>query len=94
MELIDRGIGNNQAAIGENLISGKYFINIALANTRDAIKVLKEGVYLLYPEAQDELTAAYTELTKAQIAILLTNRNKFLNNANVRLTNAKSMIIE
>ena len=92
MELIDRGIGNNNSAINSNFITGKYYVNISLSNTRDAIKVLKEGVYLLYPDAQELLADAYVDLANALIRILPAQRNKLLNQANVKLTNAKNMI--
>jgi hypothetical protein len=92
VELIDRGIGNNQWAISGDLKLGKYYINIALANTRDAIKVLEEGIYLLYPDAQEELAQARKYIDQALSNRNLTKRNQFLEKANGKLYNARSMI--
>jgi hypothetical protein len=94
MELIDRGMGNCQDAISSNSIKGKYYINIAMANARDAIKVLKEGVYLLYPEAQEELDGAYSYLSKAMNTVFLAQRDKLLRDAKAKLAKAKGMICQ
>jgi hypothetical protein len=55
---------------------------------------LKEGVYLLSPEAEEELADAYSDLAKTQITISLADRNNLLNQAKVKLTNAKNMIAQ
>jgi hypothetical protein len=94
MELIDRGMGNCQEAISGNSIKGKYYINIAMANARDAIKVLKEGVYLLYPEAQEELDGAYSYLSRAMNTAFLAQRDKLLRDAKAKLAKAKGMICQ
>jgi cytochrome c peroxidase len=94
VELIDRGMGNNQSAISSDLKLGKYYTNIALANTRDAIKVMEEAVYLLYPDAQEELAQARKYIDQAQSSRNLTKRNQFLEKANGKLSNARIMICE
>ena len=94
MELIDRGTDNNNSAIDSGLLVGKNFITIALSNTKDAIKVLKEGVYLLFPTAQNDLAAAQALQERALITINLTKRNGFLAQANAQLASARSAIVE
>jgi cytochrome c peroxidase len=92
VELIDRGMGNNQSAIYSDLKLGRYYIDIALANTRDAIKVLEEGIYLLYPDAQEELANARKYIDQALSNRNLTKRNQLLEKANGKLSNARSVI--
>ncbi len=56
VELIDRGTTNDTSAINSDMAGGSDYISIGLANTQDAIKVLKDGVYLLYPDPQNVLS--------------------------------------
>jgi len=94
MELIDRGTDNNNSAIDSGLLVGENFITIALSNTKDAKKVLKEGVYLLFPTAQDDLAAAQALQERALITNNLTKRNGFLAQANAKLASARNAIVE
>lgn len=93
-ELIDRAIENNNLAIDRPLLLSRPFIKTGLANSRDAKKVLQEGIYLLYPRAQEELLAANTLQEKALNTLNPNLKNAYLTSANIKLTNAKNMIVE
>jgi len=93
-ELIDRATGNNNAAIGSSVPVGRGFIGTAVANTKDAIKVLVEGVYLLFPEAQQDLAAAQVLEDLAFLAPAPALRNRLLAQANAKLAEARTAIVE
>jgi hypothetical protein len=93
-ELIDRARGNNDAAIGSGLPAGRNLIGTAVANTKDAMKVLEEGVYLLFPAARKELAGA---LMLEELGLLANNprlRNRLLAQANAKLASARAEIVE
>jgi cytochrome c peroxidase len=94
VELIDRGIENGNSAIASSFFEGKTFIDSALANSRDAIKVLTEGVFSLFPEAQEELAKAQAFQKEARQAFSLSRRNALLKKANASLLSARSSIVE
>jgi hypothetical protein len=93
MELIDRAIENNTAAIDRNVLFGKPFISVGIANSGDALKVLKGGVFLLYPTVQQELAAAHALQEKALHTLNPNLRDAFLTAANNKLNQAKSSMI-
>ena len=76
-----------------SVFQGKAFIDSALANSRDAIKVLKEGVFLLFPAAQQELARAQAFQKAARKSTNLSKRNALLKEANASLLSARSSIV-
>jgi cytochrome c peroxidase len=94
VELIDRAIQNDNLSINTNFFQSKDFINIALANSGDAMKVLKEGVYLLFPTAQQKLSEAFDLQQKALRTVSPIQRNALLNQVNAKLTQARNLIVE
>lgn len=93
-ELIDRGAENNAMAIGSGLLVGRPLIAAALANSGDAAAVLREGVYLLFPAAQQDLLAAQALQQQAFDAHSVKQRNGFLVGAQVKLASARRAIVE
>lgn len=93
MELMDRSVQNNNAAMNTSVQSARTLINTAAKNTTDAIQLLKEGKYLLYPEVQCQLS----EIQCTQLKALLAPpplRNALLSKANEQLAETKKLIAQ
>jgi hypothetical protein len=69
-------------------------LGTALANTGHAARVLKEGVYLLFPDAQDELNRASASLRGALAATTRLQRAALMKKATVQLTKVRGLIVE
>lgn len=93
-ELIDRAITNNTSALGLDMSSGRSFVRIGVANTQDAIKVLQEGVYRLFPDALDALDMALSLQQKAVNTNSPSQRSAWLKTANAKLKFARDLIVQ
>jgi hypothetical protein len=76
----------------ETMMPDAYFIEASVENTKDALKVLKEGTYMLYPEAQDRLLKALDYQKLAQLTFIKNARGVLLDKANGYLAQAKCLI--
>ena len=92
MELMDRSIQNDISAIDSNVIEGRSPINTAIKNTTDAIRVLKEGNFLLYPTVQCQLLNVQLNQCRALLSFTTAKRNSYLQQANEQLTSLKNEI--
>jgi hypothetical protein len=94
-ELIERSMQNNVLAkkpSTETMMPDAYFIEASMEHTKDAIKVLKEGTFMLCPEAQDRLQKALDYQKLAQLTFIKNARGFLLDKANGYLAQAKGLI--
>ena len=95
MELMDRSVQNDTSAIAsDDPLLGQSLIAIAIKNTSDAIKILKEGTYNLYPSVQSQLVTVSSLQWEALHTANLNTRNSLLQQADTSLINIKNMIAQ
>ena len=94
MEHIDRTIQNNLDARDQPVPLGGAFIDLSIKNSNDALKVLRDGVVLLYPQVQNGLNNVIDTLKKANLTNVKSKRDALLSAANVSLTSLKIQIAD
>ncbi|OFZ22860.1 MAG: hypothetical protein A2X94_17550 [Bdellovibrionales bacterium GWB1_55_8] len=93
LELIDRALGNNSDATDQDRYRGVEYLEVALKNTQDASKLLRDGVFLLFPEGQRYLETAGLLQKKAIKARSTFHRNHLLRYVAAELSKARREMV-